>query len=349
MNIFDLINPKAIATYWTESGSNKIPYLGATLFPSKKQLGIDLSWFKGADGLPIELAPAAFDTKTTFRDRIGVDKIESEMPFFKAGFLIKEKDRMEINKAVGAANADYIMPIIQHIYDDANNLIKSSDVTCERMRMQLLGSGTIAISANRQAYNYDYKFPSAHKETLTSTAKWSDTANSDPISDIIRWQKAVNDDTGVKPTMAICTSKTWNYLLANQKIRLAINTLNSNGASIPVNDVQLKQYLSIMCGGLQVAVYDKRFRTVAGASTSFFPDETFTLIPDGNLGSTYYGTTPEESDGLAGTNANVQIVNTGVAIKTIKQADPVNVETIASMVALPSFETIDTVFIGTVA
>ena len=62
-NIFDLVNPKAIATYWIESGSNKIPYLGATLFPPQKQLGIDLSWFKGSDGLPVELAPAAYDTK----------------------------------------------------------------------------------------------------------------------------------------------------------------------------------------------------------------------------------------------------------------------------------------------
>lgn len=348
-NIFDLINPKAIATYWTESGSNKVPYLGATLFPPQKQLGIDLSWFKGSDGLPIELAPASYDSKSTFRDRIGVSKIDTEMPFFKEGFLIKERDRIEINKAINAANSDFVMPIIQHIYNDAKNLIDSAEVTNERMRMQLLGTGVIAISANRQAYNYDYKFPTAHKETLLTTAKWSDTVNSDPVADIIRWQRAVNDDTGVTPTMAVCTSKTMDYLLANQKIRLGINAMNANGANVPINKVQLKNYLSIMCDSLQLAEYNKKFLTKAGTPTLFYPDNTFTLFPDGNLGNTYYGTTPEESDGLAGTNANVQIVSTGVAIKTIKQADPVNVETIASMVALPSFEAIDTVFIATVA
>lgn len=348
-NIYDLVNPKAIATYWTESGSNKIPYLGATLFPPQKQLGIDLSWFKGSDGLPVELAPAAYDTKTTFRDRIGVSKIDAEMPFFKEGFLIKERDRMEINKAINAANADYVMPIIQHIYNDAANLIKSAEVTNERMRMQLLSSGTIAISANRQAYNYDYKFVSAHKETLLTTGKWSDTVNSDPVADIIRWQRVINDDTGVIPTMAVCTSKTIGYLLANQKIKLGINAMNSNGANVPINKVQLRNYLSIMCDSLQLAEYNKKFLTKAGVATLFFPDETFSLFTDGNLGNTYYGTTPEESDKLAGTNATLEIVSTGVAIKTIKRADPVNVETIASMVALPSFEAIDTVFIGTVA
>lgn len=348
-NIYDLINPKAIATYWTASGSNKIPYLGALLFPPQKQLGIDLSWFKGSDGLPVELAPAAFDSKATFRDRIGVDKIDTEMPFFKEGFLIKERDRMEINKAINAANADYVMPIIQHIYNDAANLISSAEVTNERMRMQLLGSGTIAISANRQNYNYDYKFKTAHKETLLTTAKWSDTVNSDPVADIIRWQRAINDDTGITPTMALCTSKTMDYLLANQKIRLGINTMNANGANVPINKVQLKNYLSIMCDGLQLAEYNKKFLTKAGVPTLFYPDDTFTLFPDGNLGNTYYGTTPEESDKLAGTNATLEIVSTGVAIKTIKKTDPVNVETIASMVALPSFEAIDSVFIATVA
>lgn len=347
-NIFDLINPRAIAAYWNEVGSNKIPYLGATLFPPKKQLGLDLSWFRGSDGLPIELAPAAFDTKSTFRDRIGVSEINTEMPFFKDGFFIKEKDRIEINKAIAAANADYVEPIIRHIYDDAVNLVKSSDVTCERMRMQLLSGGVIAISANRQAYNYDYKFPEAHKETLLNTAKWSDTANSDPISDILRWQKAINDDTGVTPTRGICRSKTWNYLLANQKIKQGINAMNANGANVPINNVQLQNYLSIQCNGLRVAVYDKMFRTLNGTKTAFFPDDVFTLHSDGSLGNTYYGTTPEESDMLAGTNANVQIVNTGVAIKTIKQADPVNVQTIASMIAMPSFEAIDNVFIAKV-
>lgn len=346
MNIFDLVNPKEIATYWSTVGSNKVPYLGATLFPSQKQLGIDLSWFKGSDGLPVELSPAAFDTETTIRNRIGVDKIETEMPFFKDGFLIKERDRIEINKAIGSANAAYIMPIIQRIYADGANLVNSADVTAERMRMQLLSTGLIGISANRQDYNYDYKFKISHKETLLTTAKWSDYTNSDPIEDIKRWQDVVEDDTGVRPTGGICTRKTWNYLLHNQKIKLDMNV--TSGQNIILTDAMLKTYLFDKLA-INVAVYNKKFLTRAGVATLFFPDETFTLIPDGNLGNTYYGTTPEESDLMAGNNANVQIVNTGVAITTVKKSDPVNVLTKASMVALPSFEAIDSVFIGTVA
>ena len=77
--LFDgLFKPAAIAANWTEAASNRIPYLGEGLFPARKQRGLDLSWIKGSTGLPISLMPSAFDAKATFRDRIGVSKIEDE-------------------------------------------------------------------------------------------------------------------------------------------------------------------------------------------------------------------------------------------------------------------------------
>ena len=71
-SILELVNAKALSTYWQETVSNRIPYLGETLFPAKKKLGLDLAWIKGYNGLPVALKPSAFDTKATTRDRIGV-------------------------------------------------------------------------------------------------------------------------------------------------------------------------------------------------------------------------------------------------------------------------------------
>lgn len=344
--IFDLVNPVEIGTYYVNNGSNKIPYLGATLFPPKKQLGLTLSWIKGSNGLPVALMPAVFDTKATIRDRIGVSKIETEMPFFKESMKINEKERQELNKAMMAANSDYILPVLQKIYDDASNLVQGAEVDCERMRMQLLSTGKIEITANGVAYDYDYKFKPAHMETLLGTAKWSDYVNSDPVEDIRRWQDTIEDETGVRPTNAVCTRKTWNYLMHNQKIKLDVNL--QNGQNIIFTDAMLKQYLSNKLG-LLVAVYNKKYALQDGTSHLFYPDDTFTLFPDGNLGSTYYGTTPEESDLMTGnTDAQVQVVNTGVAITTTKETDPVNVNTKVSMIAMPSFETIDQIFIAIV-
>ena len=41
MNIFDMINADEIGVYYTETASNKIPYLGEVLFPSRKKLGLN--------------------------------------------------------------------------------------------------------------------------------------------------------------------------------------------------------------------------------------------------------------------------------------------------------------------
>lgn len=348
MNIFDLVTAAEIAAYYTANPSNAVPYLGATLFPPKKQLGLDLSWIKGHNGLPVALKPSAFDAKATIRDRVGIKKVETEMPFFRESMRIGEKDRQELNKVMAAGNKAMVQPIIDKIFDDANNLVAGAEVQAERMRMQLLSTGKIlVVDENRQNFDYDYLHPAGHKETLLTTARWSQVDTATPVQDIQRWQGIVEGNTGSKPTRAICTRKTWNYLLANKSIRLDMDPIGGNNRIM--TDSMLAQYLSAKLG-LVVAVYDKKYHLeLGGATHQFYPDEKFTLIPDGMLGSTFFGTTPEESDLMSGnTDAQVKIVNTGVAVTTYKEVHPVNVVTVVSAITLPSFERIDNVFIATV-
>jgi hypothetical protein len=346
-NIFDLVSAALIATYYIENPSNKIPTLGSLLFPNQKQVGLDLSWIKGHNGLPVSLAPAAFDAKAPLRDRIGVEKIETEMPFFREGFRIGEKERQELLKVLGGANRSIVEPIIQKIYNDAQNLIDGADVVAERMRMQLLSKGGIQIVGDDgNGYNYNYKFSNKHKSRLTGTDRWSNT-KADVVEQITTWQDTIEDDTGNRPAKAICTRKTWKNLLRNETIRLDMNPVG--GQNVILTDAMLKAYVLDKLN-LQVSVYNKKYLpTQHSAAENFFPDDTFSLIPDGNLGNTYYGTTPEEADLMSGgTNAQVSIVNTGVAVKTIKEPDPVNTSTIVSAIMLPSFEAIDSVFIANV-
>jgi hypothetical protein len=71
------------------------------------------------------------------------------------------------------------------------------------------------------------------------------------------------------------------------------------------------------------------------------PTNTFVMFPDGALGNTWFGTTPAESDLMTSNAANVTITDTGVAVVTSQKVDPVQVETIVSMICLPSFEMAD--------
>lgn len=136
MNLTELFTPKIIAANYTEAASNAIPYLGSGLFPSVKRAGLDLAWIKGHKGLPVSLKPSAFDAKATFRDRIGVSKLETEMPFFREGYKIEEKDRQEILRAQ-SSNDPYAADVINRVYDDQQDLIAGADVVPERMRMRM--------------------------------------------------------------------------------------------------------------------------------------------------------------------------------------------------------------------
>src|SRR5690606_8483252 len=203
-------------------------------------LGLDLSWIKGAEGLPDMLKLSALDVKATVRDGNGLSKIETEMPFFCESMWVGEKDWQELNKLSAAGNP-YLQPLLNRIYDDDRNLIDGALVVSERMRMQLLSTGKISVSAtvdgNRVAYDYDYKFPNKHKATLSGNDAWSDTENSRPVENIQEWQDTIEDDFGARPTRAICTRKTWNYLLRNKSIRLDMNP--AGGQNIILTDSML--------------------------------------------------------------------------------------------------------------
>lgn len=339
-SIMDLVSAKALTTYWQETVSNRIPYLGEGLFPAKKKMGLDLAWIKGYKGLSIALKPSHFDTKATVRDRIGVKKIETEMPFFREAMTIKERDRQELLRFRENDNQNLYSSIINEIFDDRAQLIEGALIQSERMRMQLLTTGGISIVANNVDYTYNYDVDGEWKKNnymaLSGTSLWTDTTNSTPLEDIRERQQKIVDLTGVKPVRAIMTQKTFNYLLQNKSIKIAINPL-ANGANL-VREAELKSLLLSELG-LSVAVYDKKFKDETGATKNFYPDGYVTLLPAGTLGNTYYGTTPEEADlQSANFNGDVSIVETGVAVTTINIPHPVNKETIVSEIVLPSFE-----------
>lgn len=347
MDIRELLSPAAIAANWNEVYSNQIPYLGEAFFPRAKKAGLDLSWFKGSKGLPISLMPSAFDAQATFRDRIGIEKLETEMPFFREGFKIKEKDRQELLR-VSEANDPYAEAIISRLYDDANELIAGADVVAERMRMQLLfpagGNLGIAIKANGVDYTYNYdpdgSWRTNNYTALSGTALWSATATADPFTDIETVKNNVIARTGVELTTLVMNSTTFNLFAKMDAVKNRfLSTVGITTGYITKNDV-LTVLRDVL--GVEVAVYDKMYRDESKVAHKFVPDGYVALVPAGNLGKTMMGTTPEEADGAAAP-MSVAIVNTGIAVSRIVEPHPVNVNTIVSEIVLPTYERADEV------
>ncbi len=337
IDIRELFKPDAVGAQWNEASSNAIPYLGSSLFPSRKKAGLDLRWLKGSKGLPISLMPSAFDAKATFRDRIGVQITETEMPFFREGFHIKEKDRQELLR-VNEATDPYAAEVISRIFDDANNLIDGALVVPERMIMQLLFSGKINIEAN--GVLYDYNYGTLETAELKDTACWDKSETANPFNDLKTAKDKITEKTGVTLTRAIMNTTTFNLLAACSAIRNRIITVSGQPYSI-ITDGEVRNIIQAT-SQIQIAIYDKQYKDEKGVAHKFVPDNYVALIPDGTLGNTWFGTTPEEADLMAAnTGAEVSIVNTGVALTRIISTHPVNITTLASEIVLPSFERMD--------
>lgn len=344
-SIYDIVTAKEIAAYWTVNSKERKPFFGEGKFSPKKQLGLDLSWIKGAKKNPVALQLSAFDAKAIPLSRQGFEKLSASMPFFKNSMNIDETQRQELNKVMQSGNQTMIDLIIGKIFDDKSTLIESADIAREIMRMQLLTSGTLAIANNGQTYTYDYGMPSNHKKSLSGAAMWSAAATADPIKDITDWQDIVENETGKRPTELLMNSVTFGYLAKATSMKNAIYVM-ANGTVTP-NQTKVKEFV-LSETGCTIFVYNKGYTNETGVFTKFVADDIVVLMPEEQLGNTWFGTTPEESDLMAGSNANVSIVDTGVAITTSKEIDPVNVMTKATQICMPSFELADSIIIATV-
>lgn len=338
MNFFELVTSSNLVAYWLEKDLNNVT-VGDQLFPFKKEIGIKLDWIKGANNQPVGLRLSAYDSKSIRRDRQGIEKVETEMPFFKESMVVDEQMRQQLNTLLQTNNEALIKSIIARIFDDEIKLIKAAYETVERVRMQLLTTGTITLASNGQSYSYDYGMPAANKRTVQTS--WS-AANADPIKDITDAQNVARQN-GYKLTRAMCNSNCLNALINNTAIKNRLYVLAQGNITITVDEI--RRYIE-QTTGIVIYVNDNGYVNESGVFTTYFADDVFVLMPDGPLGETHFGTTPEESDLMTGaTDAEVSLVNNSVAVTTSKQIDPVNVETKVSMVMLPSFEMADGVFI----
>jgi hypothetical protein len=331
MSIFDLVTAKNVAEYWIEKNVNEQPLLGETLFPAVKEIGIKLEWIKGAKNQPVGLRLAAYDTKAIRRDRQGFESYETIMPFFKESMYIDEELRQKLSILIQTNNEQLVNQILTRIFDDEINLIKAARVTLEQMRMEALTTGTITMASNGQAYSYDYGVPADQKVDVTTV--WSDPS-ADIIGDITKFVENMRAK-GVTITRAVCNSSVAKNFRTNTALKNAIYVF-ANGTVNITTDRALDYIYNET--GISIYVYDNVRVNESGEAVKYVPDNTLVLMPDGALGNTHFGVTPEESDLVSLGTAKVSIVDNGIAVTTYGTEDPVNVETKVSMYALPSFE-----------
>lgn len=341
--IYDKITASNIAGYFNALQENVDSTLGEYIFPARKQLGTKLSYIKGASGQSVALKAAAFDTNVTIRDRVSAEIHDEQMPFFKEAMLVKENDRQQLNLVKDTGNEALVNTIVAGIFNDNLTLVNGARARLEAMRMQVLATGKIAFTSDGVNKDIDYGVKPDHKKQVSNS--WAES-NATPLADL---EDAIETarELGLNPERAIMNYKTFGLIRKAASTVKAIKPFAGDGSS--VTKAELQNYVADNYG-VEIVLENGTYRNEKGEVSKFFPDGHLTLIPNGPLGNTVFGTTPEESDLFADNtvNADVEIVDSGIAVTTTKTTDPVNVQTKVSMVALPSFERLDDVYMLTV-
>lgn len=343
MNIGELITPKSIGMTWEDPATNKIPYLGMQSFMGARVTPeMKVSWIKGANGLPVMLAPSTVDSKARFRSRLGIEKFEAEAPLFREGYHLDEKTLRDISRVENSDDV-YLKDAVRRVYDDTNNLIKGARVVPEAMIWQLFGSKTgtpgIDIVADGVDYTYNYDPDGTWKTTNyieIATNKWNDAATSDPLGDIQEAITAQKTNHGSIPRYAVMNTVTFNYLRKSESVKNAVLAQNLT-ANILMTDQVVKNIVSGLLG-ITILVYDGMYKDANDETKKFVDDDVVVLLPDGQIGQMVYVQTTEELVVMGTTAADVYVVENGIAITTVIEPHPPRMDIYASMICLPTFE-----------
>lgn len=348
--MFEFLKSLVIIAYWMGLKPNKPAKMYKTLFPEDKQIGDKLEFVPGIGGKQVQLAPSTYDAPAYLLQIDPAVTKDSKLALFRTKKRVTERQKQDYQNAVARNMPSQINSLKKKIMDEMSDLIEGGEVVADVMAGQLLSTGTVTIAANGANLSAVYGVLAAQKETLLSTAKWSDTTNSTPIADIERWRDAVADlpeSGGEKPSRAICRTKTFNYIKNNAGIRAAM------AASASFKDITTQMVIDFVKAktDVEIFVYDASHKDHTGLVTQYvFPEEIFTLLPAGEVGRMVFGTTPEENEmGKAGKDIALAGDAQGIAVKVKEVDDEVEeTEVKASVILLPSGEGLGKIFIATV-
>lgn len=152
----------------------------------------------------------------------------------------------------------------------------------EWMRWQAFVNGTLTITyprTNSQVF-IDYGWLPGHRPTAADL--WSDTANSNPVSDLEGWQMQVADDSGHLGTRVHLTSATAKNLLNSASLKSYFN--------VPAGQAfraTLDQVASLLADGTQFIIHDAGFRPMMSgaarndaAHTRYLPNNKVLVTTD---------------------------------------------------------------------
>lgn len=196
-------------------------------------------------------------------DKLGRKVVTCEAPRFAEKRFISAADLNAMRRFGDAAAPELLK---NRVADEQTDMRGTVDRTREFMAVKAL-SGQVVDSTG--AVIVDYGFVSAQKPTLTSTARWNDTAG-DPLKNIRAWKKVISDEVSVDRFYAFCGSGAMDALLNNAK---ALDLLKYSSGSQIAESGRIVNF-----GGLEIEEYFGTYKDSSGTRQQLMPDAAFVIV-----------------------------------------------------------------------
>jgi hypothetical protein len=337
-SFIELLNADNVVGY-VENAREVTPMAGADLFPNRAIDGLTFEWIETNTGSPRLLRASGWDAKAEPITKAGdVKRYGGEMTFFKNVDYISEKTRQELIKAFSSSITTWAERLLIDIYDGATDMISAAHARLEKLRMDMLQTGAIVRDdiIDDELVFIDYNTEETNAQRIT--VELDNTT--DFFDEIEKLIAKIYENGKTKPTRALVNSSFFGMFRRNETILNYIHRNYERDFRSVVTDDQIRMYFSDMFN-LSIFVYDGTYTNSKDEEVTYIKDGNFILLPNGAVGRTNTGTTPEEADLLGAVgNSSVRILDGFIAVTTGVDADPVLPWTKVSMVAAPSFESI---------
>jgi hypothetical protein len=326
-------------------------YLHGLLFPARETSELNVDVVREGSRLPVMAQIAELGSQVEYGSREGITGQRIEIPKIQRGRAMDEK--LVRTLLQGTLRNNEVAEIRRTQLNDADYAIDAIQARKEWIAMQAVTTGKVTYSEGGVQLDVDFGYGNDQKPALSGTDLWSDTANSNPLDDILQWVNTFGDK-GINLSRALASRQVISYLLQNKNVRIAYHGDPSGSANPPqLNKAQLDALFSAQ-GLPKIVAYDTQARVenkalvngkVAFSNVRMAPQNRFVMLPDGPLGHYLWAETTEEM------MADIQTEKTesnGVYVFRKINEHPIRVETIGVNLAFPAFGLNDSVVTASV-
>lgn len=226
--------------------------------------------------------------------------------------------------------------IIEYLFDDPSIETQRVLARVELANMQVLSTGALEIHENGFDGAVDYGYDSNHNINLTG---WNDPTHSivTDLENIIAAAKA----EGKEIRRAVTSSKIVGYMVHNEELVLALNSINLAATRKNVLNYIFEAY------GIDFVENDKLYKVEGGdvATHRFFPEDKISFFGDEEFGVGLFAPTPSELQTVKAPGETDE--RQFVYLDAWSTKDPAATWTMGSAVYLPLPLDIDGLFIAT--